>query len=319
MTLYPTPFDSISNVSDSLSYDPALVEAVKSFQARHGLQSDGVIGEKTLRFMNQSFRDKAEVIALNMERIKWLPDNVTGNYISVNVPEYKLRVYDDQKQTLEMKVIVGASNKATPIFTDELEHIVFSPTWTVPTSIIKEEIIPNLRKDSLYYSKKNFLFFKNDEEIDPIAEYWSDANINPYQYRVIQNPGTDNSLGSVKFMMPNNMSVYLHDTPNHRLFLKDYRALSHGCVRLDEPAKFAEYLLRDQKGWTPERIVKAMNESSPFTIHLKKHYQVNIEYCTAWVDDNGVINFREDIYGHDKAQLKQLKPARIADTASIGN
>ncbi|MEP6738067.1 MAG: L,D-transpeptidase family protein [Chryseolinea sp.] len=320
MKVYAMPFDSVSGVADSLSYDPDLVEGVKSFQSRHGLQSDGVIGEKTLRFMNQSFRDKAEVIALNMERMRWLPDNHgVANYISINVPEYKLRVFDDQKQTLEMKVIVGASNKPTPIFADELEHIVFSPTWTVPTSIIKEEIIPNLRKDSLYYSKKNFLFFKNDEEIDPIAEYWSDSNINPYQYRVIQNPGTDNSLGSVKFMMPNNMSVYLHDTPNHKLFAKDYRALSHGCVRLDEPAKFAEYLLRDQKGWTPERIVKAMNETTPSTIHLKKHYQVFIEYCTAWVDDNGVINFREDIYGHDKAQLKQLKPARIAATASIGN
>ncbi|HTE29834.1 MAG TPA: L,D-transpeptidase family protein, partial [Chryseolinea sp.] len=192
------------------------------------------------------------------------------------------------------------------------------PTWTVPVSIIREEIIPHLRTNPDYYASKNFIFYKNDVEIDPALENWNDENINPYQYRVVQNPGSDNSLGSVKFMMPNNLSVYLHDTPNHRLFTKDYRALSHGCVRLDEPAKFAEYLLRDQKGWTADRIVKAMNDSTPSTIHLKKHYQVQIEYRTAWVDENNMINFREDIYGHDKAQLRQLLPVVNTSTASAG-
>ena len=314
---YQVTSDSISGVSDSSYYDHVLVEAVKFFQFRHGLEPDGIIGEKTLKFMNQSFREKADVIALNMERLRWTPQG-GQDYIAVNVPEYKLRVFEQQKEAFEMKVIVGASNKPTPIFSDQLEHIVFSPTWTVPVSIIREEIIPHLRADSAYYSNKNFAFFKNDVEIDPLLENWKDENINPYQYRVVQNPGSDNSLGSVKFMMPNNMSVYLHDTPNHRLFSKDYRALSHGCVRLDEPAKFAEYLLRGQKGWTPDRIVKAMNDSTPSTVLLKKHYEVRIEYRTAWVDDNGLINFREDIYGHDKVQLKQLQPKPNMATATAG-
>lgn len=316
-TQYPFMAD-IEGVVDSLLYDPVLADAVKKFQSRHGLLADGVIGEKTLRFLNQSFRDKAELIALNMERLRWLPSKYSDNYVVVNVPEFKLHVYKDQKQELEMRVIVGSSSKPTPIFTEQLEHIVFSPTWTVPVSIIKEEIIPHLRKDSSYYSTKNYLFYKNDEVIDPTLEPWKDATINPYAYRVIQNPGSDNSLGSVKFMMPNNLSVYLHDTPNHRLFTKDFRALSHGCVRLDEPAKFAQYLLRDQKGWTPERISKAMNDSIPSTIHLKKYYEVHIEYQTAWVDGNGQVNFREDIYGHDKVQLRQLKPEVKTATSVVG-
>jgi len=312
---YAPGVDSLTGFSDSLRYDATLVAAVKLFQLRHGLTPDGIIGEKSLRFMNQSFRDKADVIALNMDRLRWVSPNYSDNYIIVNVPEYKMRVYDEQKELFAMKVIVGAPSRPTPIFSEELEHIVFSPTWTVPTSIIRDEIIPHLKKDSGYYTDKNFLFFKNGMEIDPKLENWAEEKINPYQYRVVQNPGSDNSLGSVKFMMPNNLSVYLHDTPNHRLFSKDYRALSHGCVRLNEPAKFAEYLLRDQRGWNSDRIAKAMNDSLPSTVLLKKHYQVNIEYFTAWVDEDGLVNFREDIYGHDKAQLRHLRPVNTQPSA----
>ena len=308
LKVYPMPVDSSRGTMDSLYYDPELVYGIKLFQMRHGLEPDGIIGDKTLKFLNQPVKEVVDVIALNMDRLRWSTGNYGDSYILVNVPEYKLRVYENQRMELEMRVIVGAAQTATPIFADELEHIVFSPTWTVPVSIIKKEIIPNLRANPEYYSDKNFAFYKNNVEIDPLFESWDSAALNPYQYRVVQNPGRDNSLGSVKFIMPNNMSVYLHDTPNHRLFSKPYRALSHGCVRLAEPAEFAEYLLRDQKGWTAERINKAMNDSIPSTIHLKKHYDVHIEYRTAWVDDIGVLNIREDIYGHDRVQLSQLLP-----------
>jgi murein L,D-transpeptidase YcbB/YkuD len=169
-----------------------------------------------------------------------------------------------------------------------------------------------------YYTDKNYSFYKNEIEIDPSNESWSDGAINPYQYRIVQKSGPDNSLGLIKFVMSNDMSVYMHDTPNHRLFSKSYRALSHGCVRLDEPAKFAEYLLRDQNGWTMERIMKAMNESNPAAIHLKKHYSVYIEYRTAWVADDGQVHFREDIYGHDKKQLQQMYPAEKASSTFAG-
>lgn len=321
LRVYPMVMDTTTNTWDSLRYDQTLTDAIKLFQIKHGLDPDGIIGEKTLKFLNQSFREKADVIALNMERIRWAPQKYSDNCIRVNVPEYKLRVYETDKPALEMRVIVGATDKPTPIFNDELEHIVFSPTWTVPVSIIKEEIIPRLKANPAYYAEKNYSFYKNEVEIDPTAETWTSETINPYQYRIVQQPGPDNSLGLVKFVMPNNMSVYMHDTPNHRLFAKDYRALSHGCVRLSEPARFAAYLLRDQKGWTPERINKAMTESKTATIHLKKHYDVHFEYCTAWVDDEGQINFREDIYGHDKVQLQQLYPVQkpSQDYAGIGS
>jgi murein L,D-transpeptidase YcbB/YkuD len=318
LKVYAMPFDSATGTMDSLYYDPELVYAIKLFQLRHGLEPDGIIGDKTLKFLNQPIKELVDVIAINMDRLRWRSGDYGDNYIVVNVPEYKMRVYENHKQELEMKVIVGSAQTATPIFTDELEHIVFSPTWTVPVSIIKGEIIPNLKANPEYYSDKNFAFYKNEVEIDPAYEPWDSVAINPYEYRVVQNPGPNNSLGLVKFMMPNNLNVYLHDTPNHRLFSKDYRALSHGCVRLDEPAQFAEYLLRDQKGWTPERISKAMSNPTPTTIHLKKHYDVHIEYRTAWVDDAGALHVREDIYGHDRVQLAQLLPAIKIPSTLVG-
>lgn len=309
LKVYPPVIDSITGIADTTQYDQALVDGIKMFQARHGLEADGVIGEKTMKYLNQSFQEKADIIALNMERLRWYAKPRTGNYIVVNVPEYKLRAYENEDLRLEMKVIVGLSSKPTPIFTDELNHIVFSPTWTVPVSIIKEEIIPKLKENPEYYTQKNYSFYKNETEIDPVSETWADDKVNPGNYRIVQKPGPDNSLGRIKFVLTNDMSVYMHDTPNHRLFSKDYRALSHGCIRLDEPLRFAEYLLRDQKGWTMERIRKTIDENNTAAIHLKQHYDVFVEYRTAWVDDNGVVNFREDVYGHDKVQLQQLFPA----------
>jgi L,D-transpeptidase YcbB len=317
LKVYAMPVDSVSGKMDSLRYDTELVSAIKWFQFRHGLEPDGIIGEKTLKFLNQSFKEKANIIALNMERLRWLPkDKYNDNYIMVNIPEYKLRMIENQKEVFNMRVIVGAPGKPTPVFNDAVNHIIFSPTWTVPTSIIKEEIIPRLRKDSSYYTQKNYAFFKNEETIDPAGESWKDEEINPYKYRIVQQPGPDNSLGLVKFGMPNKMNIYLHDTPNHSLFNKTYRALSHGCVRLDEPALFAEYLLRDQKGWNKATVQNAMKAGTPTTIHLRKRYPVHIEYHTAWVDENGLINFREDIYGHDRRQLEQLYPTDKASAVA---
>jgi murein L,D-transpeptidase YcbB/YkuD len=236
-----------------------------------------------------------------------LPASYGDNYIAVNIPEYKLRVFEDQKKQFEMRVIVGSESTSTPVFSDTLFYIVFSPTWAVPNSIIRDEIIPRLRKDSTYYSGKNYTFYKNGNIIEPSSENWKEKTINSYAYNVVQQPGRDNALGMVKFIMPNKMSIYLHDTPNHRPFSKSYRALSHGCVRLDEPEKLAGFLLKDRKGWDVESIYKAMYSGNTQTIYLKKPYRVQLEYRTAWVDERGLVNFREDIYGHDKRQLAQLK------------
>lgn len=302
-----TDMKSDSTRKDSTRYDEQLVSAVKWFQVRHGLEPDGVIGAGTLKFINQSIKQKIRVIELNLERMRWYPQSLGDNYIVVNIPEYKLRVFDERKQQLEMKVIVGSESTATPVFSDTLHYIVFSPTWAVPTSIIKNEIIPHLQNDSTYYSDKNYTFYKSGVPFDPSTESWNGKTHNPYAYNVVQQPGADNALGLVKFIMPNKMSIYLHDTPNHRLFSKSYRALSHGCVRLDEPGKLAEHLLRSQRGWTMDMVQKAMYSNQTQTIYLKKPYRVQLEYRTAWVDENGLVNFRDDIYGHDQRQLLQLR------------
>ncbi len=296
-----------SAMIDSTRYDQALVSAVKWFQQRHGLEPDGIIGAATVKFLNQSFAQKVSLIELNLERMRWEANqNYGDHYITVNIPEYKLRVIDGNKSALEMKVIVGAEGTATPVFKDTLRYIVFSPTWAVPNSIIRDEIIPKLKRDSAAYSGKNYSFYKNGTVIDPSTETWTD-DVNSYAYNIVQQPGRDNALGLVKFVMPNKMSIYLHDTPNHRLFSKSYRALSHGCVRLDDPDKLAAFLLKDSRGWDIETVEKAMHSNKTQTVFLKRPYPVHLEYRTAWVDENGLVNFRDDIYGHDKRQLAALK------------
>jgi murein L,D-transpeptidase YcbB/YkuD len=292
---------------DSLTYDKDLVEAVKHFQKRHGLTPDGVIDQETISVINIPMKHYAEVIALNLERLRWHPRVSTdGDQIIVNVPEYMVRVYRNNKVTLEMKAILGSEFNATPIFNDTLKYIVFSPTWNVPKSILEEEFLPNLQANAEYYSE-DFTFSKNGEEIDPAEEDWNDDDLNIEQYQAVQKPGNLNALGNVKFVMPNNFNIYLHDTPADRLFKKQERALSHGCIRLEKPVELAKYLLSDNNKWDKHKIQEAMLEEEPQTVHLKKPYPVRIIYRTAWAGDDGLLNFRKDIYGHDERQLSQLR------------
>jgi murein L,D-transpeptidase YcbB/YkuD len=172
---------------------------------------------------------------------------------------------------------------------------------------VKEEFLPRLKKNKTYYAtRKNFSFYKKGAEIDPSTEPW-DSVVNVHEYRIVQKPGYDNALGLVKFVMPNNMNIYLHDTPDHKLFSYRYRALSHGCIRLDDPAKFAAYLLEEEKDWDLVTIKQAMTSNKSTKVVLKKKYPVHLEYRTVWVDDNGDLHFGEDIYGHDKRQLERLR------------
>jgi L,D-transpeptidase YcbB len=316
LKVYPLTMDTTTGVWDSLLYDKGLVQGIVAFQIRHGLEPDGVIGPKTITFLNQNLKDRVGAIAVNMDRIRWTPEfDKSSEYILVNVPEYKLYIYDNSKEVFEMRVIVGALDNPTPIFNDRINHIVFSPTWTVPVSIIKNEIIPRLKSNPEYYNERNYVFYKNGAQIDPASEPWGTTQ--PHEYRIVQQSGGDNSLGRVKFGMNNAMRIYLHDTPSQRLFAKDFRALSHGCIRLDEPARFAEYLLKDNSGWDVEKINKQMSGDKASTIMLKKNYPVKIQYCTAWVSEDGSVNFREDIYGHDRMQLQQLAKPVVKATGII--
>ena len=293
---------------DSMVFDSSLVDAVRRFQKRLGLEEDGVVNKEMARYLNMRFQDLADVIALNLERLRWQPHLPTKEeYIVVNVPEYMLRIYDKKKEVYKMRVVLGSEFNATPIFADTLKYIVFSPTWNVPKSILEEEFLPKLKADPSHYSSE-FTFFKNGEEIDPTEEDWHAKDINMAVYQAVQRPGPSNSLGNIKFIMPNNFNIYLHDTPADRLFNRAERAFSHGCVRLEKPLELAEHLLRDQKHWNKKSLASLMQLDEPKHVNLSKNYPVHIVYRTAWVDEEGLVNFRKDIYGHDERQLAQLKP-----------
>jgi murein L,D-transpeptidase YcbB/YkuD len=226
-------------------YDESLAEDFKKFQARYGLEPDGVIDAKTIAYLNIPVKEKAELIALNLERLRWLP-HIQGekDEIVINVPEYMMRVYRNNNETLTMRVVLGAEYTPTPVFHDTLKYIVFSPTWIVPKSIIENEFIPKLKSDPEHFDPERFKFYKNKKEINPIEEDWQDEDLDVSAYGVVENPGDANSLGDVKFIMPNDYSIYLHDTPADMLFSREERALSHGCIRLEKPVDFARYHLR---------------------------------------------------------------------------
>jgi L,D-transpeptidase YcbB len=293
--------------ADSLMYDEKLEKAVRQFQTRHGLVADGIISSATLKYLNQPFARKADLIELNLERLRWLPREYGPDYILINIPEYMAKVYSKGKKTLEMKVVLGTEYNSTPVFSDTLEYIVFSPTWNVPASIMEEEFIPELQKNPRAFDPERFIITRNGVQIDPEEIDWNDDDLKPEEFKMVENPGDRNSLGLVKFMMPNSFNIYLHDTPAERLFKKNKRAYSHGCIRMEKPVELALFLLKDHDDWDEERIREAMTGEEPKTVHLKKKYPVEIDYHTVWVDENGLLNFREDIYGHDERQIRLLK------------
>lgn len=297
----------IKRPDDSPIFDDPLVEAVKKFQQRHGLVADGNLNRETVRFLNMPIREKSKLIALNLERLRWhphIPDK--GNKIVVNVPEYMLRVNRNNKEKIKMRVVLGAEYTPTPVFHDTLKYLVFSPTWIVPQSIFEEEFLPKLLEDPAHFSAERFKFYKGAKEIDPYEEEWDDDDLDPKVYRVVENPGDANSLGKVKFIMPNDHSIYLHDTPADQLFARQERALSHGCIRVERPEELAAYLLSDVKEWDTKKITEAMQFGEPLQVDLRKPVPVYIVYRTVWVEDDDTVNFREDIYGHDQRHLAYL-------------
>ncbi|MCF0054610.1 murein L,D-transpeptidase [Dyadobacter sp. CY356] len=280
-------FGDLAVADSSAVLDTALVSAVKHFQMRFGLKQDGQLGTAFFREINIPIQDRIQQILINMERIRWIPAQPATDYLLVNIPEYKLHVYEEGKLLFDMNVVVGSEAHNTVIFSGTLNQIVFSPYWNVPTSILKKEILPGIKKNSNYLAKHNM--------------EWSGGSVR-------QKPGPKNSLGLVKFLFPNSYNIYLHDTPSKNLFGESSRAFSHGCIRLSEPKKLAEFLLRKDSTWTEEKITAAMNLGKEKYVRLrgKNEIPVFIGYFTTWVDQNGNLNFRNDIYGHDKKMAERL-------------
>lgn len=293
--------------ADSI-FDESLVNAVKHFQKRHGIRADGVVEAKTLKELNVPVEDRITQIIVNMERWRWVPEKIADSFLLVNIPEYKLHVYENNKEVWDMNVIVGKAATHTPIFNDELEFIVMSPHWNVPQSIAVNEILPTLQKDSTFLLRQNMEIFKGGDyknPVDPTQIDWRSQDITKFNYTFRQKPGTGNALGNVKFVFPNEYDVYLHDTPTGHLFSQDERGFSHGCIRIQEPVKLAEYLLQEDPTWNQELIKKTIYGGEERFVKLKKKIPVYILYFTTWVDKDGNLNFRHDIYGHDK-KLKDV-------------
>jgi L,D-transpeptidase YcbB len=271
-------------------FDENLKNGIRSIQARFGFKSDGKITSELLAQLNVMPIERVKQILINMNRMRWLPQEPEGHLIVVNTPAFILHMYDGGKTVFSMPVVVGKEGHNTTLFSDMLTTIVFSPYWNIPPSIVKKEIIPEMEKNNNYLAS-------NDMEIT------GESNGLP---EVRQKPGPKNSLGKVKFLFPNSFNIYFHDTPAKALFEKDVRAYSHGCIRLSEPEKMANYLLRNNDKWTPEKINEAMNSGNEQYVKLKNPVPVFITYYTAWVDDNGILHFRDDIYGHDKEVASKM-------------
>lgn len=276
-------------------YTDTLVAGIKRFQKRYGYKEDGVITPGLIKDMNVTVRERIMQILLNMDRMRWMPQQPDGYLIIVNIPEFMLHVYNRYEPVFDMVVVVGKVGNNTMMFNGDLQQIVFSPYWNVPASIIKNEIAPAIARNP------NYLKSKNMERVGS---------------GIRQKPGPGNALGKVKFIFPNSFNMYFHDTPSRSFFSRDKRAFSHGCIRLSEPQKMAEWLLRNDPEWTTEKIVTAMNKSYETPVKLKDPVPVFIIYYTAWVDKEGLLNFRDDVYNHDKELIKKMfttlpEPTRI--------
>ena len=287
-------------------YDDQLSEAVILFQRNNGLEALGTIGPQTLTEMNIPVSERIRQIEVNMERIRWLPEAFPDYYILINVPDYMLFLYDNHILVGEHKVIVGRTYRRTPIFHSTLQYLVFNPTWTIPPSILKYDILPEAEKDSNYLIERNIqVFDREGMKMKPEEVNFASADASRYTYRQI--PGGQNALGVVKFVFPNPYNVFLHDTPSKRLFNRVQRTFSSGCIRVENPIDLALYLLQDQPEWTSKEINKIIATHRTQVVRFIRKPEVYLVYLTAWENDDGQLQFRKDIYSRDESIYKALE------------
>lgn len=292
---------------DGTTYDGALVDAVKHFQSRHGLDADGVVSSRTFAALNVPASQRVKQIEMAIERMRWFDAQAEGPSIVVNIPEFRLTARNANGETLEMRVVVGrASRNETPVFEGDLRHVVFRPSWSVPPSIQRGEIAPKLEKDPGYLARNNYeITDANGNVVGTSVDAQTIERIRSTSLRVRQKPGTSNALGLVKFYFPNDNNVYLHSTPQQSLFARQRRDFSHGCIRVEDPAALAAFVL----GWDAEKVQSAMNgKVNDNYAKLAEPVHVRILYSTAVARENGEVHFFDDIYGHDEELAKALAP-----------
>ena len=275
-------------------HDARLTDAVKRFQRRHGLAPNGALDGATIAELNVPVEARLRQIELNLERWRWLPGDLGRRYVVVNVPSYQLTAFDGERAAVTMKVVTGKPDSPTPVLSDDMTTVVFSPYWNVPSTIAEDEIIPAVLRDPRYLRRHDM------EVVDG---------------QIRQRPGTSNALGLIKFVFPNAFGVYLHDTPDDALFARPRRAFSHGCIRLEQPVALARWVLSDLPRWTPAAIAAAMRGGRERSLALPEPIPVYVTYQTVGLGEDGAVFFWPDVYGHDRAQMS-LMPAPTLDPAS---
>jgi murein L,D-transpeptidase YcbB/YkuD len=290
-------------------YDGAVVEGVKRFQRRHGLDDDGRLGIATVKQLNVPLSDRVRQLQLTLERWRWLPTEFSAPPIVVNIPDFRLRAVDENnKVAMDMRVVVGkAMRTQTPVFSRDMTYVVLRPYWNVPPSILRGEIIPAIQRNRNYIADKRYEVTTHDGKIVTSGELSDDvlAQLKAGKLAVRQKPGPTNALGLVKLIFPNEHNVYLHSTPAPDLFSRSRRDFSHGCIRVEKPAELAAWVLRNNSGWTLQRVQQGMQHGSDnVTVSLAQRVPVFIVYGTAIAYENNEVHFYDDIYGHD-AKLTQ--------------
>ena len=291
---------------NNILYTMELANAISHFQQRVGLPENGKLNFKTIAELNKTVDFRIKQMLINLERLRWVPVEIENDYLLVNIPEYKLHVFENKKLSWETNVVVGKEAKQTSIFKGNISSIILNPYWNIPNSIINNEILPALKRNSNYLSRNNM------EVVSPDGKAMNAAKIDWQKYSknvpfiIRQKPGNDNALGKMKFLFPNNFSIYLHDTPSKELFNQNKRDFSHGCIRVENPKKLAMYLLQNNKSWNQEKVEKVLKTNTETGITIKPNMPVYIAYFTAWVDSKGNLNFRNDVYNLDDALAKEI-------------
>ncbi len=304
--------DVMSDGPEADYYDQDLADAVRDFQTRSGLPSKGIVNAATREALNRGVSSaKVSNILVNMERWRWEPRDLGAKHIYVNIPEFLVRVVDRGQIIHEERIVTGSPEHRTPVFSDEMEYVVFNPYWNVPESILMKEILPAARRNPDFFARNNLeVVWQGRRTVDPYMVDWE--AVNPTKISLRQPPGPRNALGQIKFLFPNKHSVYMHDTPTKNLFNQSVRAYSHGCMRVRNPERFAQILLADQ-GWSAGKVRQAIDTTEDYQVTLDRKVPVHIMYFTLWMDKQGGMRDFEDVYGYDdrlKVALKLESPPK---------
>jgi murein L,D-transpeptidase YcbB/YkuD len=288
-------------------FDDELEVAVKKFQFRHNLTQDGAIGKGTLAQMNVSVEDRIGMMRLNLERTRWVLHHPEEDFLIVNIAGFNIKRIQNKEIVYQSRVIVGKNHKESPIFKDEVEYIVFNPTWTLPYSIATHETLPKLKKDPGYLAAKHMeIMDRNGKILDPSSIDFNKYSTGNFPFIIRQKAGSHNALGQVKFIFPNKYAVYLHDTPSRGLFSREDRAFSHGCIRLEDKWELVMSLMNEPEVWNMDKINKILDSGKTTQVNLKKHEDIYILYWTAGVDKDDNLYFERDVYYRDAAVLEAL-------------